>query len=365
MRITFILPTLTLRGGIRSTAMLAARLQNRGHQIFALSVPRRPPSLRQRLRTLVGRGGFVPPPPVSHFDYVDIPLHTLKHYRPIKDSDVPDADIVVATWWETAEWVARLSDCKGVKTYFIRHHEIHDGQPTERVVATYSLPLHKITTAQWIVDLMRHRYGDDCVSVVPNSVDTQLFYAPQRGKQTVPTVGMMYAPERWKGCDISLKAVSLAARQIPNLRLIVFGMKDPIPELPLPPGTEYVRQPSQDRLRELYGQCDAWLFGSRIEGFGLPILEAMACRTPVIGTPAGAAPELIADGAGILVRPEDPEDMASAIERICYLNDCQWQAMSERAYARATAYTWDDAAQRCEEAFLTAIDRWQRGDFNR
>ena len=365
MRITFVLPTLTLRGGIRSTATLADRLQKRGHQIFAISVPRRAPSLRQRVRTLVGRGGFVPPPPVSHFDSVDIPVHTLKRHRPIEDGDVPDADIVVATWWETAEWVARLSDRKGVKTYFIRHHEIHDSQPTERVVATYSLPMHKITTAQWMVDLMRHRYGDDCVSVVPNSVDSQLFHASPRGKQTVPTVGMMYAPERWKGCDISLKAISLVTRQIPNLRATVFGLKDPIPELPLPPGTEYIRQPPQNRLRELYGRCDAWLFGSRVEGFGLPILEAMACRTPVIGTPAGAAPELIADGGGILVRPEDPEDMARAIERICHLDDRQWQAMSERAYTRATDYTWEDAAQRCEEAFLTAIDRWQRGDFNR
>jgi len=44
----------------------------------------------------------------------------------------------------------------------------------------------------------------------------------------------------------------------------------------------------------------------------LPILEAMACRTPVIGTPAGPAPELLGAGGGILVRPEDPADMAMA-----------------------------------------------------
>jgi glycosyltransferase involved in cell wall biosynthesis len=364
MRITFVLPTVTLRGGIRSTATLTDRLVKRGHSVFVVSVPRRLPSLRERVRILLKRNTFVPSPDISHFDYIDVPLHTLERHRPVEDRDLPDADVVVATWWETAEWVARLSPSKGVKTYFIRHHEIHESQPRDRVVATYSLPMHKITTAQWMVDLMSHRYGDNYVSVVPNSVDTQLFYAPSRSKQTVPTVGMMYAAESWKGCDISLKAFSLAAQKIPGLRLIVFGIKDPVPELPLPPGTRYVRQPPQEMLRELYSQCDAWLFGSRIEGFGLPILEAMACRTPVIGTPAGAAPELLTDGAGILVRPEDIEDMANAIERICRFSNLEWQAMSDRAYSKVIDYSWDDAAQRCEEAFLTAIERWQRGDFN-
>ncbi|MGC1195281.1 MAG: glycosyltransferase family 4 protein [Geitlerinemataceae cyanobacterium] len=363
MRITFVLPTVSLRGGIRSTATLANRLQKRGHSVFAVSVPRRPPSLRDRVRTLLGRNKFVPPSSNSHFDYIDVPLHTLARRRPVEDRDVPDADIVVATWWETAEWVARLSAAKGIKTYFIRHHEIHDSQPIDRVMATYSLPMHKITTAQWMVDLMSNRYGDNCVSVVPNSVDTQLFYAPPRGKQPVPTVGMMYAKESWKGCDISLKAFSLAAQNIPGLRLIVFGMKDPVPELPLPPGTEYICQPPQETIRDIYSQCDAWLFGSRIEGFGLPILEAMACRTPVIGTPAGAAPDFLADGAGILVRPEDPEDMARAIEQICHFSNLEWQAMSDRAYETIISYTWDDAAKLCEEAFITAIDRWRRGDF--
>ena len=52
----------------------------------------------------------------------------------------------------------------------------------------------------------------------------------------------------------------------------------------------------------------------RSDGFGLPI----------IGTPAGAAPELQACVGGILVKPKDPEDMAKAIEQICQLSDAEW-----------------------------------------
>jgi glycosyltransferase involved in cell wall biosynthesis len=108
-------------------------------------------------------------------------------------------------------------------------------------------------------------------------------------------------------------------------------------------------------IKEIYAQCDAWLFGSRTEGFGLPILEAMACRTPVIGTPTGAAPDLLAPGGGILVKPEDPQDMARAIEQICRMPDEEWRIRSRLAYTKAISYTWDDATDLFEVALNQAI----------
>ena len=118
----------------------------------------------------------------------------------------------------------------------------------------------------------------------------------------------------------------------------------------------------QSLFKDLYSSCDAWLFGSLNEGFGLPILEAMACRTPVIGTPVGAAPELISEGNGILVKPEDPEDMARAIIQIVNMSNEQWKKMSDVAYKTATSYTWDDATDLFEEAIYTAIERTKNGD---
>jgi len=366
MKITFIIPHAGSAGGIRVIAIYADRLQKLGHEVLVLSRPRRQPSLSQQVRSLLrGQGWIVKPKmPSTYFDNLNIEHRILDRPRPVTDVDVPDGDIVVATWWATAEEVATLSESKGAKVYLIQHHEIWGSLPKERVEATYSLPLHKITISPWLVDIMRTRYGDYHVSLVPNSVNTEQFHAPPRSKQTIPTVGMVYRRPKWKGCDISLKAFSLAAQHIPNLRLVAFGTTEPLPDLPLPPGTEYVRQPPQHKIKDVYAKCDAWLFGSRLEGFGLPILEAMACRTPVIGTPAGAAPELLSDGGGILVKPEDPEDMARAIEQICQLSEPEWQAMSDAAYAKASSYTWDDAAQLCEQAFYTAIERTKRGDFS-
>jgi hypothetical protein len=60
---------------------------------------------------------------------------------------VPDADIIIATWWETAEWVARLSARKGAKVYFIQHDERFVHMPQDRVEKTWALPFYRITIA--------------------------------------------------------------------------------------------------------------------------------------------------------------------------------------------------------------------------
>lgn len=364
MKITFVLPFAGLAGGIRVVAIYAERLKKRGHEVFVVSLPSDPISPIQQVKSLLkGKGWISTAKQPSHFDGLDVEHQVIDRWRPITDSDVPDADVVVATWWETAEWVANMSESKGAKAYFIQHDERFGNMPKERVEATWALPVHKITIAQWLVDLLQNQFSDRYISLVPNGIDTKQFNAPPRGKQAIPTVGMLYSSIGWKGCDISLKAFSLAAQKIPNLRLVAFG-ETPSLDLPLPTGTEYAYRPKQSTLKDFYAKCDAWLFGSRTEGFGLPILEAMACRTPVIGTPAGAAPELLVDGAGILVKPEAPEDMARAIERVCLLSDSEWRTMSDAAYAKATSYTWDDAVELFESALQTAIDRRQHGDFS-
>jgi glycosyltransferase involved in cell wall biosynthesis len=114
-------------------------------------------------------------------------------------------------------------------------------------------------------------------------------------------------------------------------------------------------RPAQDQIKNIYGKCDVWLVGSRSEGFGLPILEAMACRTPVISTPTGAAPELTAPGGGVLVPMDDPSAMAKEIQRIVQLPDEQWRAMSDIAHQTATKYTWEDATTLFEAALERAI----------
>jgi glycosyltransferase involved in cell wall biosynthesis len=347
MRVTFVLPYASLAGGIRVVAIYASYLQRQGHEVLVVSTPRQSVPLRGKLSSLAKGKGWPRTYPIgpSHLDGTGVEHRRIERFRPITDADVPDADVVIATWWETAEWVAALSPSKGAKVHFVQHDETHQNQPIKRVEATWSLPTHKIVVARWLEELGRGRYGCEDITLVNNGVDLEQFNAPPRGKQRRPTMGMMYSMTRFKGVDLALDAFALAARNIPGLRLVCFGEYPPRAELPLPPETEYHQNPRQDLMKQIYGKCDAWLFASRSEGFGLPILEAMGCRTPVIGTPTGAAPELIAEGGGVLVKPEDPHDMACAIERISRLHDGPWRELSDKAYQTAQKHSWDDAAR--------------------
>src|SRR5215203_3276323 len=172
MKITFVLPVADMGGGVKVVTIYAKALEARGHKVVIVSVPRPTIAFRHKLRSLI-RDQHWPQEdkaPSSHLDGTGLHHHVLDSCRPVMDADVPDADVVIATWWETAEWVARLSPRKGVKVYFIQHHEVFPYLPVARCDATYRLPLHKIVIARWLADVMRERYDDGCVDVVSNSV---------------------------------------------------------------------------------------------------------------------------------------------------------------------------------------------------
>lgn len=111
--------------------------------------------------------------------------------------------------------------------------------------------------------------------------------------------------------------------------------------------------PVQDgELRALYHGAEALLFPSRYEGFGLPVLEAMACGTPVVGSNAAAIPEIAGDAA-MLFDPDDARGMAEAVRRLRI--DPQLRAeYVAKGRARAAEFSWDRSAELTEAVLLEA-----------
>ena len=351
MKITFLMPQGGISGGNRVVAIYAERLAARGHDVHVVWARGAERSRGRKLLTFLRTGTWPgrPNQGSSYFDGLRVTQSIAAEPGCVRDGDVPDSDAVIATWWETAFSAAALSPAKGEKFYFIQHHEVHEHLPSHITRGTYYLPLRKITISQWLVDLMAEEYGDHDVGLVENSVDTDQFYAPPRDKGAPPRVGLLYAVNAFKGVDISLKAIEVAKRTVPDLHVTAFGKYPIHPTLPLPQGSTYVQRPSQDSIREIYGACDVWVVASRNEGFGLPILEAMACRTPVVATRTGAAPELIKNGVnGWVVDVEDPEALGARLAEVARLSPEAWRAMSDAAHARAHSYSWDDATDRFE-----------------
>jgi glycosyltransferase involved in cell wall biosynthesis len=328
-----------------------------GHDVVAVSARPTEPPFRRKVKSLLqGRGWPIPPSTESHFDGRNVDFRIKTTPGPVTARDLPDADVVIATWWETAEWVAQLPPEKGVPVYFVQHHEtVFDGQPADRVAATYRLPMRKIVCAKWLSELMRVEYRDEKAIHVPYGMDHELFQAPPRSKQKVPTACMMYSPSHFKGSDVAFRAFDRARRELPELKLVVFGEQIPRAQDGMPADATFIHRPPQKRIPRIYAESDMFLFSSRCEGFGLPVIEAMACRTPVIATPTGAGPEAVAGGGGILVRIDDPADLASAVLRIARMDESTWRGMSQAAFETARAYDWQRSAKLFESALMEIV----------
>ena len=356
MRITFVVASVDYSGGFRVIATYAKMLHERGHSVCVVVPPRRKSSLKDYYRAL--RNGL----PISeksdghHLSGTSVPVCILDRFRPVEENDVPDADIVFATWWLTVDWVMSLSPSKGVKAHLVQDYELY-GMPKEIIDHQLVQPTAKIAVSRWLAEILIQKLNQKNVALVPNSVDLDQFYSQVRNKQKVPTVGFLYSPMHSKGCDIALKAIDIASKYLPELRVICFGRIAPANSFDMPKNASFYLKPTQSELRIFYSQCDAWLFPTRAEGFGLPILEAMACRTPVIATPAGAAPELIAQGGGRLVPMEEAAAMAAAIVDIAGLPNAEWQELSGAAYRTATSYTWSDAVELLESTLQKIMEK--------
>jgi glycosyltransferase involved in cell wall biosynthesis len=96
-------------------------------------------------------------------------------------------------------------------------------------------------------------------------------------------------------------------------------------------------------LPALYSGADAFVFPSLYEGFGLPVLEAMSCGTPVVTSDSSALPEVSGEAA-LLVPPTDPRAIARAIESILE-SDTRRKELVHRGFKRVEQFSWSSTAQ--------------------
>ncbi len=107
-------------------------------------------------------------------------------------------------------------------------------------------------------------------------------------------------------------------------------------------------------LGDLYSCAKAFVYPSLAEGFGLPILEAMACGAPVITSNRSSMPE-VAGEAALLVDPEDTEAITNALIRIASEPGLA-RSLSERGAKRAQAFSWQRTAQETFEVYARVLD---------
>jgi glycosyltransferase involved in cell wall biosynthesis len=224
---------------------------------------------------------------------------------------IPNADVVVASLWRTAEYVERYPACKGAKFYFIQHHETWSG-PEHRVNQTLRSRTNKIVISAWLRKLVKDLSGDDAYQV-PNPVDHEEFFPTSPIASRRRVVSMLYSPHTWKGAADGISALDLAKRRFPDMEAILFGVS-PRPDT-LPEWIKYVQNPEKRVLREeIYNASSIYLCPSWTEGWGLPALEAMACGCAIVTSDNGGTRDFVVNGEnGLVVAPQAPDALGQAL----------------------------------------------------
>ena len=162
-----------------------------------------------------------------------------------------------------------------------------------------------------------------------------------------------------------IQALNILISQYPNITLVIVGKKGWLWEEILAAPKKYGVEdkvkfldfvPDED-LAMLYKNAKCFVLVSLYEGFGIPVLEAMANGCPVITSNVSSLPE-VAGEAAVLVNPEKIEEITAAIKKVLELKPAERQKMIDKGYAQAKKFSWEKCARETlavlEEACLPA-----------
>jgi glycosyltransferase involved in cell wall biosynthesis len=170
------------------------------------------------------------------------------------------------------------------------------------------------------------------IRIVPNGIGSVFVpEGPRADGDYVLSVGTL---EPRKNLAIAVQAAELAGVELRVVGATGWG------GIAVP---GWVGEPTDDELAALYRGARCLVFPSLYEGFGLPVLEAMASGTPVVTSDAGGTAE-VAGGAAVLVDPLDPEAVAAGIAEA----DRDHDRLVAAGLERAEGFTWAAAADRVE-----------------
>lgn len=221
--------------------------------------------------------------------------------------------------------------------------------------------------SQFSADRMAHYFPgvESRVRVIPNAVSASFFDPPApEGREVLNTLGLTARPyivvpgglHFRKNADLILQSWPQIHTKNRDLRLVIMGHNDPayLPRANALPGLTVTGFLEESQLIALYESAQIAWFPSKYEGFGMPVLEAMACGTPVVTSNTTAIPEVAGDAAAALLPPELPSAHIDTILDLVQNPDARARA-SERGIARASQFTWQRSAEILAKALAELI----------
>jgi glycosyltransferase involved in cell wall biosynthesis len=325
---------------------MANGLLNRGHQVRILYRHYKPANIRDRLRLI--RNWLLLYD--NKQDWISKFRGGSEGFKDIETCSFDTEEIIIASGIECYAELDRLSGNSNIKIQYIRG--LTPWMPAVMDKAL-SMKLPKIAISTSNAEGIRSFRSGEVLSVIPNGVDTGDYY-PSVDEKERNGIGTIYSGHPAKDPGTVLEVLRRIRKRFPNIPQYVFG-KYPRPAKI--PRKDYMNSPSVDKARDIYSRSLVWIMASRSEGFGLPILEAMACGCAVIATDCGGPRDIIVDGEnGFLVKVGDIEQIVQRVERL--LND---HVLRERFVRKSQEtvkkFTWDNSVNKLEKLLLKISEK--------
>ncbi len=219
-----------------------------------------------------------------------------------------------------------------------------------------SFPDFRFVVSKYWKKVLKAEYGFDS-TITYNGIDIEDFSRLPRRKSKAPTVLFVGGLEPRKGLEYLLLAMEPVIERLPRAKLVAVaktgfrGTDDwrffaqLADRLGLVKSVEFHESVSQRMLTGLYSDCDILVMPSKTEGWGLSLMEAMACGKPVVASEVGGIPELVRDDRdGLLVGAGDVRGLANAITRLLESRTLR-ERLGRSGRARVARYSWDDTAR--------------------
>lgn len=263
----------------------------------------------------------------------------------LEEKHIRDADVTIASSWETAEWIGNYSQKTGKKLYLIQDFETWSGSK-ERIIQTWKLPLQKIVIAKWLKQMV-NEVGQEC-TIIRNGLDHNTFGVDVDIENRNPLkIAMLYHKLEWKGSNIGIEALKIVKKTIPNLEVDLFSTTKRTNFIP---DWMIFHQKPKD-LRKLYNNSSIFLSPSLSEGWGLPRAEAMQCGCATIITNVNGHNDYgINNEDYLMVPPNDSVELANSIIKLINDNNLRYN-ISKSGTNLIQKFTWENSYQQMKNAF--------------
>jgi glycosyltransferase involved in cell wall biosynthesis len=261
-----------------------------------------------------------------------------------------DADITIATSWPTAFAVNRLNRSKGKKFYFIQDYEIWFSNK-KYADKSYELPLNRIVVSAYLKDLLKDKFGSDS-TVILIGLDYNKYNNSNKEFSHPKRILYMDHMLENKNAVGAIQTMKKLKEKYPDLLFRGFGINKyhEIPEY-----IEFIKNPDDNTIVDIYRTSDIFLFPSKYEGFGATPAEAMACKCAVVANAVAAIPEYAKNiETAVLTEPGDPDGL---FRGACYLleNEPELQRISLAGHDYIkNILDWDKAMDKFEEELENA-----------